>query len=276
MIKREFKINFKNFIIWLLILIIMFSAVYLVYPYIVTDDTMKNMDELMKVFPEDVLKTFNMDMASIETAFGWFKTEGFMFVLLIIGFYSANLGGNILLKEENDKTIEYIESLPIKRSKIVTNKIIVSITYILLITIILGIFNYIGLTLSGNFNHKQFILLSITPIFIGLPLFAINIFISTFLHKTKKTVGISLGMVFIFYLFNVLSELSDNVSYIKYFSIYTLADTRNVIKNISINPVLVVISIIITIIFIIGTYIRYNKKELIWLSNHSIFFSKKF
>ena len=87
MIKRELKINFKNFIIWLLILIIMFSAVYLVYPYIVTDDTMKNMDELMKVFPEDVLKTFNMDMASIETAFGWFKTEGFMFVLLIIGFY---------------------------------------------------------------------------------------------------------------------------------------------------------------------------------------------
>ncbi len=51
MIKREFKINLKNFIIWLSILIIMFLVVFLVYPYIVTDETVKDMDELMKVFP---------------------------------------------------------------------------------------------------------------------------------------------------------------------------------------------------------------------------------
>ena len=263
MLKREFKVNLKSFVIWLSILIIMFLFVYLIYPYIITDETMKSMDELMKVFPEEVLKAFNMDMTSIETAYGWFKTEGFMFILLIIGFYSSILGGNILLKEENDKTIEYLGSLPIKRSKIITNKILVSIVYILSMVLILGIFNYIGLSLSGSFDHKQFILLSITPIFIGLPLFAINLFISTFLHKTKGIVGISLGMVFIFYLFSVLSELSSNVEFIKYFSIYTLADTRNVISNISINSINIIISLLITIVFIISTYIRYNKKELI-------------
>ena len=104
---REFKVNLKSFIIWLSVLLIMFLVVVLVYPYIITDDTMKNMDELMKVFPEEVLKAFNMDMESIETAYGWLKTEGFMFILLITGFYSSILGGNILLKEESDKTIEY-------------------------------------------------------------------------------------------------------------------------------------------------------------------------
>ena len=114
MIKREFKINLKSFIIWLCILISIFLLVYLIYPYIVTDDSMKEMDELMKVFPPDVLKAFNMDIASISTAYGWFKTEGFMFILLIIGIYSSFLGGSILLKEENDKTIEYLSSLPVK------------------------------------------------------------------------------------------------------------------------------------------------------------------
>lgn len=263
MIKREFKVNFKSFIIWLSILLIMFLVVYLIYPYIITDETIKDIDDLMKVFPPEVLKAFNMDMTSISTAYGWFKTEGFMFVLLIIGFYSSMLGGTILLKEENDKTIEYLTSVPIKRSKIVTNKIIVGIVYILLITLILGIFNYISLIISGDLNHKQFILLSITPILIGLPLFGINLFISTFMHKTKKTIGISLGMVFIFYLLNVLSEISTKVEFIKYFSIYTLADIRNVISNIEINPIMIIVSLVITIIFIIGTYIRYNKKELL-------------
>ena len=68
MIKREFRVNFKSFLIWLLILIIMFLVVYSIYPYIITDETMKSMDELMKVFPKEVLKAFNMDMSSIETA----------------------------------------------------------------------------------------------------------------------------------------------------------------------------------------------------------------
>ena len=263
MLKREFKVNFKSFIIWLSILVIMFLVVFLVYPYIITDDTMKSMDELMKVFPPELLKAFNMDMSSIDTAYGWLKTEGFMFVLLIVGFYSSILGGSILLKEENDKTIEYLGSLPIKRRTILNNKIIVSIIYILSITILLGVFNYIALLISGDFNHKQFILLSLTPILIGLPLFSINLFISTFMHKTKKTIGISLGMVFIFYLLSVLSELSSNVEFIKYFSIYTLADTRNVISSVSINYVSIIISLLITIVFIVLSHIRYNKKELV-------------
>ena len=263
MIKRELKVNLKSFIIWLSILVIMFLLVFLMYPYIITDETMKSMDELMKVFPPEMLKAFNMDIASISTAYGWLKTEGFMFILLLIGLYSSILGSNILLKEESDKTIEYLGSLPIKRSKIVTNKLIVSIMYTILIVLLLGIFNYVSLTISGDFAHKEFILLSITPLLVALPFFAINLFISTFLHKTKKTIGISLGLVFIAYILSVLSELSESADKLKYFSIYTLADTRGVIENVAINPWMIVISLALTIIFIIGTYIRYNKKELV-------------
>ena len=263
MIKREFKVNFKSFIIWLSVLLIMFLVVYLIYPYIITDDNIKNIDEMMKVFPPDVLKAFNMDMSSISTAYGWFKSEGFMFILLIIGLYSSILGGTILLREENDKTIEYLASLPIKRNTIITNKIIVGIIYSVLIVLVFLIFNYIGLTLSCEFNHKEFLLLSLTPILISLPLFSINLFISTFLHKTKKTVGISLGLVFIFYILNTLSELSSKVEFLKYFTIYTLADVRNVISNIEINPIMIIISVSITIIFIVGTYLKYSQKELV-------------
>lgn len=263
MIKKEFKTNVKSFIIWLSVLIIMFLMVYLIYPYIITSDTVKELDKAMEVFPKEMIKAFNMDMASITTAYGWLKTEGFMYILIIIGLYSSILGGTILLKEENDKTIEYLESLPIKRNNIITNKIIVGIVLIVSIVLILGIFNYIALTLSGDFNQKEFILLSTTPLLIGIPLFGINLFISTLFHKTKYTIGISLGLVFIFYLINILSELSKEVEFLKYFSIYTLADTRNIITNIEINPMMIIISIVISFIFIAGSYIIYNKKELI-------------
>ena len=263
MIRREFKANLKSFIIWTSILIIMFLVVFLVYPYIMTDENVKSLDEMMKVFPPELLKAFNMDITSINSAFGWLKSEGFMFVLIIVGVYSSLLGSSIVLKEESNKTIEYLGYLPIKRNKIMTNKIIVSITYIVSMVLLLGIFNYIALLISGDFDQKQYILLSITPLLIALPLFSINLFISTFLHKTKKTLGISLGLVFLFYILNVLSELSSKVSFLKYFSIYTLADNRNILTNITINPICIIISLIITITFISISYIRYNRKELI-------------
>ena len=263
MFKRELKINLKSFIIWTSILIGLFLVVFLIYPSIINSANMEMIDEMMKIFPEEMLKAFNMDISTIDSAFGWLKTEGFVFVLLITGVYSGILGSNILLKEESDKTIEYLNSVPVTRKNIVLNKILCGLFYIILMIVIIGIFNFIGLSLSGEFDRKSYILLSITPLFSSIVIFAICLFLSTFTHKTKKTLGISLGIVFVSYFLNVISEIGESTEFLKYISIFTLADIRNVILNVSINPILVVLSTGITIVFMILTMIHYKKKELV-------------
>ncbi len=263
MFKREMKINFKSFAIWTSILLLLFLVVFLVYPSIMNSDSIKSIDEMMKMFPEDLLKAFNMDISSIDTAFGWLKTEGFVFVLLITGIYSGILGSNILLKEENDKTIEYLNSLPVTRKKIILDKIICGLIYIVLMIVIVGIFNFFGLTISGHFDKKSYLLLSITPVFSSFVIFSVCLFLSTFAHKTRKTLGISLGIVFMSYFLNIIAEMSESTEFLKYISIFTLADIRNVILKISINPFIVLISIGVTVLFIILSIHHYDKKEFI-------------
>ena len=263
MLKREMKINLKSFIIWMSIILGLFLLIYLVYPSIINSDNIKMMDEMMKLFPEELLKAFNMDISSMDTAYGYLKTEGFVFILLLTGIYSSIIGSNILLKEENDKTIEYLNTLPVTRTKIVTSKILCALTYVISMIIILSIFNYIGLSISGDFDKKQYILLSITPLFSSLVIFSVCLFLSTFTHKTKNTIGISLGIVFASYFLQILSELSDKVEFLKYITPFTLADVRNVITDITINPVNVILSLLLTIIFIILSIYNYNKKELV-------------
>lgn len=263
MLKRELKVNFRGFVIWTSILVILFGAVFLIYPSIITSDNMESLNEMLKVFPEDLLRAFNMDISSIDSAFGWIKTEGFVFVLLITGIYSGILGSGILLKEENDKTIEYLNSLPVRRTHIVMNKVAVGLVYIFLMIIVLGVFNYVGLTWSGDFDKKSYLLLSVTPVFSSIVIFSFCLFLSTFTHKTKNTIGISLGIVFVSYFLNVISELSKETEVLKYISVFTLADIRNVIVDVKINPYLVSVAVGLTILFVGLTIVRYNKKELV-------------
>lgn len=263
MFKRELKVNFKSFIIWTLVLIGIFAVVYLIYPSIMSNDNMEMLNEMLKVFPEEVLKAFNMDISGIDNAFGWLKSEGFVFVLLITGIYSGILGSNILLKEESEKTIEYLNSLPVTRNDIVLKKVLVGLMYIVLMVLCVGVFNYIGLSISGDFDKKLYMLLSVAPIFSSIAIFGVCLFLSSFAHKTKNTLGISLAIVFISYFLNIASEMSDSVEFLKYVSFFTLADIRNVIINISINPLIVFISLLLTSIFIFLTLVVYNRKDLI-------------
>lgn len=263
MLKRELKVNFRGFVIWTSILVILFGAVFLIYPSIITSDNMESLNEMLKVFPEDLLQAFNMDISSIDSAFGWIKTEGFVFVLLITGIYSGILGSGILLKEENDKTIEYLNSLPVNRTQIVMNKVAAGLVYIFLMIIVLGVVNYVGLTWSGDFDKKSYLLLSVTPIFSSIVIFSFCLFLSTFTHKTKNTIGLSLGIVFVSYFLNVISELSEETEVLKYVSVFTLADIRNVIVDVKINPHLVIVAFGLTILFIGLTIVRYKKKELV-------------
>ena len=263
MFKRELKVNFKSFCVWALVSMALYLIVFLIYPSIVNGPEVESLNEMLKAFPEEILKAFNMDLSSIDSVYGWLKSEGFIFVLLIIGCYSGILGSNILLKEESDKTSEYLGVLPIKKSNIVLSKCLVGIIYITALTIVIGLFNYIGLELSGSFNEKQYILLSITPLFASYVLFFLCMFISTFTNKTKTMLGVSLGVVIISYVLNILSSLSENTEFLKYFSVFTLSDIRNVITNISIDIKMIIVSFVLCLILLLANIFRYNKKEFV-------------
>lgn len=263
LVKRELRANLLNFIIWFLIVAIMFALIFLLYPYILDGNNGQMIDEMINIFPESVLKAFNMDIASLDSALGWLKSEGFVFILLITGCYSAILGSNIILKEENDKTIEYLNSLPISRTEIVIKKLAVGLFYVIMLVLLTAISNYIFLALTSDIKLSEYWLLAISPLFSSIVLYALSAFIASFMHKSKMMMGISLGLVFISYFLNMFAQLSDKIEFLKYFSIFTLADTRNIIANNEMSIIYIFIAIILTIIFSFGTLFVYNKKDLV-------------
>ena len=88
-------------------------------------------------------------------------------------------------------------------------------------------------------------------------------FLSIFTRKSKNIFGLSLGIVMVSYVLLMISQLSDSVEFLKYFSVFTLSDVRNVVINTSINHFLIIISLCLSAAFIFLTIYYYNKKELV-------------
>lgn len=263
MLKRELKINKNSLIIWTSISLMLLLFAYIIYNNMMNSKNLEALNEMLKVMPEELLKMFNMDIVGIDTVFGWFKTEGYIFIALFTCLYSAILGSHILFKEESDKTIEFLHSKPITRNNIVTAKILAGLINIGIMFFIITIFNVTALSFYDNTDTKLFLILTIAPILSALPFFFITLFISTFFKKTSKTNGIGIGLVLINYFILMIANISEQTKFIKYFSIFSLSDSREIILNNNLSPISIIISILISIIAAFGIYYRYNKKDLV-------------
>lgn len=263
MFKREFKINFKSLVMWTAILLAIYILVFAIYPSLITDETKEALNLMMSNMSQEILSNFNMDIVGIETAYGWFKTEGYTMLTLIGGIYAAILGGTILLKEENDKTIEFLYSKPVSKNKIVTSKIICGVVNIFIFTAVITIVNLIALIGIEDFKLKEYLMISIIPILLYYMVFFIMLFISTFCKKTKKAMSIGIGIVFVSYIMQIIGSMGENVEVIKNLSLFEFVSSRYIILNNSIDVKYLFIGIAIIIATVFGTYYRYNRKEFL-------------
>lgn len=263
MFKREFKINLKSLVLWTVILVAMYVLIFIAYPNLITEDTKSGLQQMMSTMPQEMLAAFNMDIVGIESAFGWFKTEGFVFLTLLGGLYAAIIGSTILVKEEGDKTIEFLCSKPVSRSKIVTSKILCGVINILIFTGVITLANALALARYDDFELKQFLMISLLPILLYYMLFFITMFLSTFFRKTKKSMSVGIGIVFLSYFMQIIGNMGDNLSILKDISIFEFVSSRYIILNNHINMTYFCIGLGIIVLCIIGTYQKYNRKEFL-------------
>lgn len=263
MFKREFKINFKSLILWTFILLGIYALIFIMYPSLINEETKKSLEMMMNTMPKEILSNFNMDIVGIETAYGWFKTEGFMFLTIVGGLYAAIMGSTILLKEESDKTIEFLYAKPVSRNKIVTSKVLCGFLNILLFTSVITIGNYLFLNSIEDFVLKEFLMISLIPLLLYLLLFFISMFLGTFLKKTKKAMSFAVFIVFASYFMQIIGSMGESLEIIKKISLFEFVSSRYIILNGCLNMNYIYIGVCLLVVFIACIYLRYNRKEFL-------------
>lgn len=260
--KREFKFNLKGLLIFSLIMSSFMAIVVLMYESM-TKDGAVNFNDLLANYPIEILRAFNMDIFDLSSAFGFAQSEGYVFWLLVGGVYFCMLGSTILNKEENDGTIEYLYSRPVKRRDIIIGKYAVGVVFSVLFNAIIFVIMILSLLIANeSFDLALAVKMSLTPIFLFIILFSISFLISSLIKRSNLTRNIGLGMAFGFYLMQLLGGLTKDLEFLLKISPYEFISARYLVENGGIKLSYLIVGIVLIIGCFTGALIRYNKKEL--------------
>ncbi|MBD5500736.1 MAG: ABC transporter permease subunit [Lachnospiraceae bacterium] len=256
--KHEMKTYIKSLIIWSVCVGGMGLACILLFSSM--QNSMEGMAENfagMGAFSD----AFGMNRLSIATLTGFYATEVGTIHTLGGAMFAAIISINMLSKEEDGHTSEFLFSLPVSRSKALTAKWSAVFTLILLFNLFC-----IGLYLSGvailgeEIPLRRFFLYHMMQLFMHLEIAAVCYALSAFMKKSKF--GIGLGMVLFLYAYDLMARVIPELSHYKAVTPFSFSNAADILSGERLDPTAVIIGTVIFLLGIITAYIVYCNRDL--------------
>jgi ABC-2 type transport system permease protein len=215
----EMKRNAFSLILWTIIITLLISLTMSLYRTFIENQS--NILGMMNLVPKGALQfkgisNFN-DLLSVM---GFYTANNVIYMMLLGSIFAIVLSSNILLKEEYNKTAEYLLTRPLTRSEIFFSKLAVVCFDVFLLNMITALAGFICMELVKKeaFSIGAFLILSLYTLLLNLLFGAIGIFMSTLVKRAKPITTFSIGLVLFFYFIYTLSKITVSASKIGYLS----------------------------------------------------------
>jgi ABC-2 type transport system permease protein len=227
---KEMRRNAFSLMIWMIIITLLVTLTMSVYRTFLENQS--KITAMLTIIPKGALQfkgisNFN-DLLSV---LGFYAANNVIYMMVLGSIFSMVLSSNILLKEEYDKTAEYLLTRPISRSEIFMSKLLVILLNVFLLNLVTSLAGFICMEIvkKGPFSIKAFLILSLFTFLLNVLFGAIGLFISTLIKRAKPITTAGIGLVLIFYFIYTISKITESISKIGYISPFRYVD-MNVIS----------------------------------------------
>ena len=258
LLKHEIKQGKVSLMIWTAVIAFMLAVCILIYP-----EMAGQMNEISGMFSDmgSFSAAFGMDRINFGEFTGFFGVECGNVLGMGGAFFAALLGISALAKEEKDHTAEFLLTHPIRRRKVVTEKLLAVLVQIVILNIIVvGVTTLSTLVIGETPEFKTMALLFLAYFLLQVEIAAICFGISAFI--SRGSLGIGLGMAALFYFLNIVANLSEDAKFLKYITPFGYTESADIIAEGSINMQYLSAGIIFALLGIAAAYYRYSKKDI--------------
>lgn len=256
--KREMKANYKLLTIFIYILTIyILSVVWMFNP-----DSTNAFDAVIKSMP-GLMKAFGFAMSG-NSLLGFIATDLYgMLVLMFPMIFSIILGNKLVAGYVDRGSMAYLLATPNKRVKLaLTQALSMWVNMAILIaytTVAIIIFS--AIMHPGKLEIGKFVIMNVVIYFLHIAISAICFFASCISNDTKRSFTIGAGIPIIFFLIQMLANLGGKLENLKYFTIFTLFNTSDIIAGKSVVLPILLLAAIAIILYSAAIFI-FSKRDL--------------
>jgi len=260
---REMRRHALSLIIWTGILTFLIAVTMSVYPVFL--DNQSKILGMLSIIPAEALEFKGIsNIGDLLSVLGFYAVNNIIYMLVLGSVYSIVLSSNILLKEEYNKTAEYLLTRPITRSEIFLSKLSVIFINIILLNLVTSIVGLLSIVLvsNGTFSINAFLILSLYTLLLNILFATAGLLISTLLKRPRPVTTFCIGLVIILYFVFTISKITQSVSEIGYLTPFKYVDTNVSDPAYSINPVNLIYFTGLTLLFLALSYRTYLRKDI--------------
>jgi ABC-2 type transport system permease protein len=258
--KQELRFHRNSFLIWAIVMVLFISV------YLGSFEAIGLDEEAMAVYenlPEAMKKAFGMDQTNMAEIHGYFATT-FLYLIILMGVYTAISTATIFTKEEDQRTAEFLYTLPITRTRIFLQKIFSNIiSLIVMHLVVLGaVFLILTNIITADYDPPIFVYAVLSTFFFSLAISAIGWLISTFLTSERLALSTGIGLVLGSFLCHILSGLTDELSFFEYFSLTYYTDLPFIVDHAALPWEKTILLVLVFLIFTSLAYLRFKHKDI--------------
>lgn len=256
--QHELKTNLKTLLIWSVCVGGMGFACILLFSSM--KESMEGMASnfaSMGAFSD----AFGMSQLSIATFTGFYATEVGTIHSLGGAMFAAIISSNMLSKEEDGHTGEFLFSLPLSRGKAVTAKWCALLSDIVLFNLICVCMYWLGsMVLAEHIAGREFYLYHSMQLLMQIEIAAVCYFLSACSKRNRP--GVGLGVVLILYAFDLIARVVPDLSDYKIITPFSYANAADVLSSGEVCTEAVVIGIAALALGAGAGYVVYTGKDL--------------
>jgi len=223
----------------------------------------QSVNELMKQMPRIMQSIMGMGAVDLSTVMGFFSIL-YLYLLIMAGVHAGLLGAEIIAKEEEYKTVEFLFVKPVSRRWILAAKILAALANILILNLAAWLSSEIftGYYSRGADASAGLKILMGGLFFFQLFFLATGTVLSAVKKRPRNASSVCAGILLGTFILSAIIDISGRLNSLKYFTPFKYFEAGTLLARGGLPGGYVILSISVTALLFILSFVFYSKKDL--------------
>jgi ABC-2 type transport system permease protein len=259
--RHEFKMHLRSAIIWsvsITLLLLLFISLFSSF-----SEQAALLNDMMQKFPKQLLTAFDLINVNLAEVLGYFAFV-FLFVQICLAIQAANYGFSLVSIEEREWTADFLVAKPVKRTQILTSKLLAALSALAITDIVVWIVSVVGITLfkgDGTYETGRLLLLLFSIVPFELFFLAVGLAISLLVKRIRSVTPYAMALGFGMYVLSVFSDMLGT-SALELITPFKQFGPNYIVQHGAYDLPLVLISVSVIVIALVGSYLLYARRDI--------------